>query len=170
MTRNEIEYPLPAKAQRFIAGYLRTRDIESASRSARINRYEGRKFWADPRVRAEIQATIDMTDRKMAKAAGDSPRDGTDSELVAGDSQPNRARGDTPIARTPSHRQLPSNAQRFIKAFMRYRDLEKAALHSGFKEGAGKRLWESPPIRTEIQRLLDIIEKESPRAVAQKGS
>jgi hypothetical protein len=53
---------------------------------------------------------------------------------------------------------------------MRYGDLEKAALHSGFAEGAGKTLWESPAIRTEIQRLLDIIKKESPRAVAQKGS
>jgi hypothetical protein len=95
MPRNEIEYPLPAEAQRFIAGYLRTRDIDSASRCAGINRDEGRKFWADPHVRPEIQTTIDMTNRRRAKAAEDSPEDGTDFELVAGDSQPNRARGDT---------------------------------------------------------------------------
>lgn len=63
--------PLSALALKFVDAYVHLRDIKEASKEVGILLGEGRKLWADPKVKAEIDRRMESvakeTDKLIAK-------------------------------------------------------------------------------------------------------
>jgi hypothetical protein len=62
---------------------------------------------------------------------------------------------------------LPAKIQLFISQYVAYRDLEVAERRAALNKGSRNQLWKNPRIRAEIQRRLDLIDKEIARLLVE---
>lgn len=61
---------------------------------------------------------------------------------------------------TYTDRLLSADEQKFVRFYVKYRDIEEAAQHARLKKGTGKRMFQRPAVREDIDRRIGMIEKE----------